>query len=45
MDDIVPTMLGRMKEGTTFKPLFVWSGKECEVTKFEDGILEWGKPL
>jgi hypothetical protein len=38
MDDIVPVMLGRMKEGSTFKPLFVWSGKECEVTKFEDGI-------
>jgi hypothetical protein len=46
MDDIVPVMLGRMKEGSTFKPLFVWSGKECEVTKFEDGIpLEWRKPL
>jgi hypothetical protein len=46
MDDIVPVMLGRLKEGSTFKLLFVWSGKECEVTKFEDGIpLEWGKPL
>jgi hypothetical protein len=46
MDDIVLAMLGRMKEGTTFKPLFIWSGKECEVTKCEDGIpLEWGKPL
>jgi hypothetical protein len=46
MDDIIPAMLGRMKEGTTFKPLFVWSRKECKVTKFEDGIpLEWGKPL
>jgi hypothetical protein len=39
-------MLRRMKEGSTFRPLFVWSGKECEVTKFEDGIhLEWRKPL
>jgi hypothetical protein len=38
MDDIVQAMLRRMKEGTTFKPLFVWSGKECEVTRFEDGI-------
>jgi hypothetical protein len=46
MDDIVQAMLRRMKEGTTFKPLFVWSGKECEVTRFEDGIpLEWRKPL
>jgi hypothetical protein len=46
MDDIVQAMLRRMKEGTTFKPLFGWSGKECEVTRFEDGIpLEWGKPL
>jgi hypothetical protein len=46
MDDVVPSMLRRMKEGSTFRPLFVWSAKECEVTKFEDGIpLEWGKPL
>jgi hypothetical protein len=46
MDDIVLAMLGKMKEGTTFKPLFIWLGKECEVTKCEDGIpLEWGKPL
>jgi hypothetical protein len=46
MDNVVPSMLRRMKEGSTFRPLFVWSGKECEVTKFEDGIhLEWRKPL
>jgi hypothetical protein len=46
MDDVVPSILQRMKEGSTFRPLFVWSGKECEVTKFEDGIpLKWGKPL
>jgi hypothetical protein len=23
MDEIVPAMLGRLKEGSTFKPLFV----------------------
>jgi hypothetical protein len=39
-------MLGRMKDGSIVKPLFMWSTKQCEVTKFEDGIpLEWGKPL
>jgi hypothetical protein len=46
MDDVVPTMLGKLREGSTFKPAFVWSAKECEVTKFEDGIpLKWEKPL
>jgi hypothetical protein len=46
MADVVPAMLGRMKDGSTVKPLFMWSTKECEVTKFEDGIpLQWGKPL
>jgi hypothetical protein len=46
MDDVVPAMLGKLREGSTFKPAFVWSAKECEVTKFEDGIpIEWGKPL
>jgi hypothetical protein len=39
-------MLARMKDGGKLNPIFVWSGKECEVTKFEDGIpVTWGKPL
>jgi hypothetical protein len=46
MSDIVPAMLERMKDGSIVKPLFMWSTKQCKVTKFEDGIsLEWGKPL
>jgi hypothetical protein len=36
--DVVPAMLGRMKDGSTVKPLFMWSTKQYEVTKFEDGI-------
>jgi hypothetical protein len=39
-------MLARMKDGGKFSPVFVWFGKECEVTKFEDGIpVAWRKPL
>jgi hypothetical protein len=46
MQEIVPTMLARMKDGGKFSLAFVWSGKESEVTKFEDGIpIAWGKPL
>jgi hypothetical protein len=46
MGEIVPAMLARMKHGGNFNPIFVWSGKECEVTEFEDGIpLAWGKPI
>jgi hypothetical protein len=46
MDDIVPTILGRLKDWKTFTPLFVWSGKECDVTKWNDGMpVEWEKPL
>jgi hypothetical protein len=44
--EIVLAMLARMKDGGKFSPVFVWSGKECEVTKFEDGIpVTWRKPL
>jgi hypothetical protein len=46
MGEIVPVMLARMKHGGNFNPVFVWSGKECEVTQFEDGIpVAWRKPL
>jgi hypothetical protein len=46
MGEIVPAMLARMKHGGNFNPVFVWSGKECEVTQFEDGIpVAWRKPL
>jgi hypothetical protein len=46
MGEIVPAMLARMKHGGNFNPVFVCSGKECEVTEFEDGIpLVWGKPI
>jgi hypothetical protein len=42
MGEIVPAMLARMKHGGNFNPVFVWSGKECEVTEFEDGFLSHG---
>jgi hypothetical protein len=38
MREIVPAILGRMKDGSKSTLVFVWSTKECEVTKFEDGI-------
>jgi hypothetical protein len=46
MGEIVPAMLARMKHGGNFSPVFVWSGKGCEVIQFEDGIpVAWEKPL
>jgi hypothetical protein len=46
MAEVVLAMLERMKDGSIVKPLFMWSTKQCEITKFEDRIpLEWGKPL
>ena len=46
MQEVVPAMLGRPKDSSKFKPLFVWSKKECEVTKYEDKIpIAWGEPL
>jgi hypothetical protein len=46
MREIVPAILGRMKDGSKSTPIFVWSAKECEVTKFEDGIpIACRKPL
>jgi hypothetical protein len=46
MGEIVPAMLARMKHGGNFSPVFMWSGKECEVIQFEDGIpVAWEKPL
>jgi hypothetical protein len=38
MADVVTAMLGRMKDGSTVNPLFMWSMKQCEVTKIQDGI-------
>jgi hypothetical protein len=46
MREIVPAILGRMKDGSKSTTVFIWSAKECKVTKFEDGIpIAWGKPL
>jgi hypothetical protein len=46
MQEVLATVLGRTKEITNCTPLFVWSGKECEVTACEDGVpVIWGKPL
>jgi hypothetical protein len=46
MEDVVAAVLARLKEGGKINPLFVWSGKHCETTSFEDGaMVTWGKPL
>jgi hypothetical protein len=46
MQEIVLALLVTMKDGGKFSHVFVWFGKECEVTKFEDGIpVLWKKPL
>jgi hypothetical protein len=46
MDEVAAAVLTRLKDGQSFKPLFVWSGKECDATDFDDGApISWGKPL
>ena len=46
MDEIAAAVLSQLKDGHMFEPLFVWSGKHCESTNFEDGEpICWGKPL
>jgi hypothetical protein len=46
MDEIAAAVLSRLKDGQLFKPLFVWSGKHCDPTDFDDGEpICWGKPL
>jgi hypothetical protein len=46
MDEIIAAVLAPLKDGPSFKPLFVWSGKHCEATNFDDGAsICWGKPL
>jgi hypothetical protein len=46
MDEIAAVVLSWLKDGQMFEPLFVWSGKQCEPTDFEDGEpICWGKPL
>jgi hypothetical protein len=32
MDDVVPAMLEKLREGSTFKPAFVWSGGTLDST-------------
>jgi hypothetical protein len=46
MEDVVAVMLTRLKEWMKVDLLFVWSGKQCEGTGFEDeAVVSWGKPL
>jgi hypothetical protein len=46
MDELAVAVLARLKDAHSCKPLFVWSGKHCVATDFEDGEpLCWGKPL
>jgi hypothetical protein len=46
MDELAAAVLARLKDAHSCKPLFVWSGKHCVATDFEDGEpLCWGKPL
>ena len=46
MEEIVPALLGRIKDSKNYAPLFTSSTKEYEVTAFEDGVLvTWGKSL
>jgi hypothetical protein len=46
MEEIVHALLSYLKGREKFDPLFVWSGKSCEATGFEDGAyVSWGKPL
>jgi hypothetical protein len=46
MDEVTAAVLTGLKDGQSFKPLFVWSGKHCDTTDFEDGApICWGKPL
>jgi hypothetical protein len=46
MDEVAAAVLTCLKDGQSFKPLFVWSGKDCEATDFDDGApICWGKPL
>jgi hypothetical protein len=46
MDEVTAAVLTCLKDGQSFKPLFVWSGKDCEATDFDDGApICWGKPL
>jgi hypothetical protein len=46
MDEVAAAVLARLKGGHSFKPLFEWSGKQCQATDFDDGEpICWGKPL
>ena len=46
MDDVVSTMLSRLLGPLSPVPLFVWSGKHCEVQEIEDGAPKvWEKNL
>jgi hypothetical protein len=46
MQEIAPTILGRLKAGTGSSLSFVWSGQQSEAIEFDDGVpIAWGKPL
>ena len=46
MEDVVPSMMGGPLRGLNLKPLFKWSGKQCEFFDGGDGAgTRWRKNL
>jgi hypothetical protein len=46
MDEMVPTLLGRVRSPEPLVPAFVWSQKECDVTQWwNNDPVAWGCPL
>jgi hypothetical protein len=45
MDEVLQEIMPRFEHMEGHKPLFAWSGKDCEMIKKTDDVAIWGKPL